>query len=73
MVTTKSNPTTESETTVRGPEWKSIRFEVLERIEQLPSLSSVVTEFLALARKEFFTAKDFEKVISKDQAWLPDY
>jgi len=27
-----------------------------------------VTEFLALARREFFTAKDFEKVISKDQA-----
>ncbi len=68
MVTTKANPSPGSETTTRGPEWKSIRFEVLERIEKLPSLSSVVTEFLALARKEFFTAKDFEKVISKDQA-----
>lgn len=51
-----------------GPEWKTVRFEVLESIESLPSLSVVVTEFLALARRDFFTAKDFEKVISKDQA-----
>jgi HD-like signal output (HDOD) protein len=68
MATTQSTSTTETGNTGRGPEWKSIRFEVLERVEQLPSLSSVVTEFLALARRDFFTAKDFEKVISKDQA-----
>lgn len=48
--------------------WKTVRFEVLEKIESLPSLSIVVTEFLALARRDFFTAKDFETVISKDQA-----
>ncbi len=45
-----------------------IRDQVLDRIEKLPSLSNVVTEFLALAKREYFTAKDFEKVISKDQA-----
>ena len=48
--------------------WRTVRFDVLERIEQLPSLSNVVNEFLMLARREFFTAKDFEQVISKDQA-----
>ena len=52
----------------QGQEWKTVRFEVLESIESLPSLSLVVTEFLALARRDFFTAKDFERVISKDQA-----
>ncbi len=49
-------------------EWKTVRFEVLEKTESLPSLSAVVSEFLALARRDFFTAKDFEVVISKDQA-----
>ena len=49
-------------------DWRTVRFEVLERIEKLPSLSNVVAEFLELARQEFFTAKDFEAVICKDQA-----
>ncbi len=49
-------------------EWKTVRFEVLEKTESLPSLSIVVSEFLALARRDFFTAKDFETVISRDQA-----
>ena len=48
--------------------WKTVRFEVLEKTESLPSLSIVVSEFLTLARRDFFTAKDFETVISKDQA-----
>ncbi len=48
--------------------WRTVRFEVLERVEQLPSLNSVVLEFLALAGAEFFTAKDFEAILSKDQA-----
>lgn len=58
-------------TTIKGagkPGWRTIRFEVLEKIESLPSLNSVVNEFLGLARKEFFSAKDFENVLSKDQA-----
>jgi putative nucleotidyltransferase with HDIG domain len=41
---------------------------VLRSIERLPSLSSVVAEFLDLTRRDYFTAKDFEAVISKDQA-----
>lgn len=49
-------------------EWKTVRFDVLEKTERLPSLSIVVSEFLVLARRDFFTAKDFETVISKDQA-----
>ncbi len=49
-------------------EWRKIRFKVLERIEHLPSLNSVVVEFLTLAGAEFFTAKDFEAILSKDQA-----
>ena len=49
-------------------DWRTVRFDVLERIESLPSLSNVVVEFLELARREFFTAKDFEAVICKDQA-----
>jgi putative nucleotidyltransferase with HDIG domain len=48
--------------------WRKVRFDVLEHIERLPSLNSVVVEFLALARAEFFTAKDFEVILSKDQA-----
>lgn len=57
-----------SANTAPAGNWKTVRFEVLEKIESLPSLSIVVTEFLALARRDFFTAKDFEIVISKDQA-----
>ena len=57
-----------SVTTAPGNEWKTVRFEVLEKTESLPSLSIVVSEFLVLARRDFFTAKDFETVISKDQA-----
>ncbi len=52
----------------KGNDWKTVRFEVLEKTESLPSLSIVVSEFLALARRDFFTAKDFETVISRDQA-----
>jgi putative nucleotidyltransferase with HDIG domain len=48
--------------------WRTVKLDVLKRIEKLPSLSSVVAEFLALSRREYFTAKDFEAVISKDQA-----
>jgi putative nucleotidyltransferase with HDIG domain len=47
---------------------RAVNIEVLRRIENLPSLSSVVIEFLELSRREFFTARDFEAVIAKDQA-----
>ncbi len=49
-------------------QWRTVRFEVLEKMESLPSLNSVVLEFLELSQREFFTARDFETVISKDQA-----
>lgn len=48
--------------------WRTIRFDVLETIGQLPSLSKVVSEFLNLARREIYTARDFETVLCKDQA-----
>ena len=48
--------------------WRTVNLDVLQRIDDLPSLSSVVTEFLELSRREYFTAKDFETVIAKDQA-----
>jgi len=48
--------------------WRAVNLDVLRRIEDLPSLSSVVREFLDLSRREYFSAKDFEAVISKDQA-----
>ncbi|MEN8007782.1 MAG: HDOD domain-containing protein [Candidatus Krumholzibacteriota bacterium] len=48
--------------------WRNLRFEVLEKMETLPSLNSVVLEFLELSQREYFTARDFEAVISKDQA-----
>lgn len=48
--------------------WRAVNLDVLQRIDDLPSLSSVVAEFLDLTRREYFTAKDFEAVISKDQA-----
>ena len=48
--------------------WRNIRFEVLEKVEDLPSFNSVVMEFMKLSRREFFSAKDFETVICKDQA-----
>ena len=48
--------------------WRNVNLDVLRRADDLPSLSNVVTEFLALVRREFFSAKDFETVISKDQA-----
>lgn len=48
--------------------WRQVNLQVLERIEKLPSLSSVVTEFLRLCRQEFVSARDFERVIAKDQA-----
>ena len=54
--------------TSRDKQWRTVRFDVLEKLESLPSLNSVVLEFLELSQREFFTAKDFETVISKDQA-----
>ena len=48
--------------------WRAVNLDVLQSIDDLPSLSSVVTEFLELSRREYFTAKDFETVIAKDQA-----
>lgn len=44
------------------------RPELLDRVESLPSLSSVVLEFLRVTRRDYFTARDFERVIVKDQA-----
>ena len=49
-------------------QWREIRFEVLEKVENLPSFNSVIVEFLQLCRNEFFSAHDFEKVICKDPA-----
>lgn len=49
-------------------DWRAVNVDVLRRIESLPSLSSVVMEFLELSRREFFSARDFEVVIAKDQA-----
>jgi len=54
--------------TASPTQWRNIRFEVLEKVESLPSLNCVVLEFLNLAKQEFFTAKDFEAILSKDQA-----
>ncbi len=48
--------------------WRNIRFEVLETIGHLPSLNTVVSEFLDLTQREIYTARDFETVLSKDQA-----
>ena len=48
-------------------QWRKIRFEVLEKVEDLPSFNSVIMEFMKLSRREFFSAKDFETVICKDQ------
>jgi putative nucleotidyltransferase with HDIG domain len=55
-------------TDITHDSWRTVRIEVLNRVESLPSLSSVVVEFLELARREYFTAKDFENVLCKDQA-----
>ena len=49
-------------------QWRNLRFEVLESVENLPSLSTVVVEFLAMASAEFVSAKDFEEIMMKDQA-----
>ncbi|MFO7653073.1 MAG: HDOD domain-containing protein [Candidatus Krumholzibacteriia bacterium] len=48
--------------------WRRIRMDVLARIETLPSLSSVVVEFLELSKREYFCARDFEAILAKDQA-----
>ena len=53
---------------VPDQQWRTVRFDVLQKLESLPSLNSVVLEFLELSQREYFTAKDFENVISKDQA-----
>lgn len=47
--------------------FRNVRMEVLERIEDLPSFSPVVMEFVELTRQEFLAAADFETVIGKDQ------
>ncbi len=59
---TASTPTGTSQS------WRSVRMDVLARVEEMPSLSRVVTEFLALARRDIYSARDFEAVLSKDQA-----
>ena len=59
---TMTETTTDLETADR------IRPEIAARIDKLPSLSNVVGDFLKLSMEEFVTAKDFEKVICRDQA-----
>ncbi len=49
-------------------EKKTLQKRVLSEIESIPSLSTVVGEFLELSGQEYFTALDFEKVLIKDQA-----
>ncbi|MBN2169781.1 MAG: HDOD domain-containing protein [Candidatus Krumholzibacteriota bacterium] len=49
-------------------ERRSLQNRALAHIDRLPSLSTVVGEFLALSRREYFTAADFEKILIKDQA-----
>lgn len=51
----------------QGGSWRTVRLDVLQKVERLPSLSTVIHEFLEVSRKEFFSAADFEKIISKDQ------
>lgn len=47
--------------------WRNVKLDVLQRAEELPSLSTVVMEFLEITRRDFSSARDFEAVISKDQ------
>jgi putative nucleotidyltransferase with HDIG domain len=49
-------------------EKKTLQKRVMAQIESLPSLSTVVGEFLELSCRDYFTAMDFEKVLIKDQA-----
>jgi HD-like signal output (HDOD) protein len=49
-------------------ETKTPQHALLERIEALPGFPGVIEELLDLARQEYFTAKHFEGVVSKDQA-----
>ncbi len=49
-------------------EKKTLQKRALSQIESIPSLSTVVGEFLELSGQEYFTALDFEKVLIKDQA-----
>ncbi len=49
-------------------ERKTLQKKALAQIEELPSLSDVVREFLVLTSREYFTAADFEEVIQKDSA-----
>jgi len=52
----------------QATENNDVRKQIIKRIDSLPSLSNVVNEFLDLSKSGIFTAKDFERVISKDQA-----
>lgn len=49
-------------------EKKTLQKRALAQIESIPSLSTVVGEFLELSARDYFTALDFEKVLIKDQA-----
>jgi putative nucleotidyltransferase with HDIG domain len=49
-------------------ERKTLQKRALAQIESIPSLSTVVGEFLQLASRDYFTAMDFEKILVKDQA-----
>ncbi len=49
-------------------ERKTLQKKALAMIEDLPSLSDVVREFLEVASRDYFTAADFDEVIQKDSA-----
>ncbi len=49
-------------------ERKTLQKKALAMIEDLPSLSDVVREFLSVASRDYFTAADFDEVIQKDSA-----
>ena len=49
-------------------ERKTLQRKALALVEDLPSLSDVVMEFMSVAAKDYFTAADFEEIIQKDAA-----
>jgi len=57
-----------SNTIFGNVERKTLQKKALALIEDLPSLSNVVWEFLSVARRDYFTAADFEQIIQKDSA-----
>ena len=73
MVTSIARGKTTSGSTGDSGDWSSLLPQTRKLIHELPRLSSIVSDFLLLAQKEYTTALEFEEIVQRETGltdWL---